>query len=352
MVFSKKDHLVGLDIGSSFIKVAELQISKKKKTLKKFGMAPLTPGAIVEGRIMDMEEVAQTIRSLFRSQKIRKKNVAISTGGHSVVIKTINTAKVPEKNLQETITAEAEQYIPYDMEDVNIDYQILGESRFAPDQMNVLLVAVKKDLVAEYMELTASAGLNAKIIDVDTFALQNIYETLAGQGAEDIVLLLDVGASKTSLNILKANTSMMMRDNDSGTHQVIEQICTRFETDIQEAEKIMQSPLEKAPDPEAVTMILDEVANTWCSEICEVVNTFQSNTNDTRVTKVVLSGGGSYVPGFADNLGSELDVKVVTISPFEGLHLDGKKFSPAFISRVSPQAPIALGLALRRVDDK
>ena len=352
MVFSKKDHLVGLDIGSSFIKVAELQISKNKKILKKFGMVPLAPGAIVEGRIMEMEEVARTIRSLFRSQKIRKKDVAISTGGHSVVIKTINTAKVPEKNLQETIVAEAEQYIPYDMEDVNIDYQILGESRFAPDQMNVLLVAVKKDLVAEYMELTASAGLNAKIIDVDTFALQNIYETLPREDAQDIVLLLDVGASKTSLNILKENTSMMMRDNDSGTHQIIEQICTRFETDIQEAEKILQGPLEKAPDPEAVTMILDEVANTWCSEICEVVNTFQSNANDTRVTKVVLSGGGSFVPGFAENLESELDAEVVTIMPFEGLQLDEKKFSSAFVSRVSPQAPIALGLALRRVDDK
>ncbi|MEE4365453.1 MAG: type IV pilus assembly protein PilM [Desulfotignum sp.] len=352
MVLSKKDHLVGLDIGSSSIKVAELQISRNKKILKKFGMEPLIPGAIVEGRIMDMEAVAKTIRSLFRSQKIRKKDVAISTGGHSVVIKTINTVKMPEKDLQESIVAEAEQYIPYDIEDVNIDYQILGESQFSPDQMNVLLVAVKKDLVAEYMDLTTNAGLNAKIIDVDTFALQNIYETVPGQNPDDITLLLDVGASKTSLNILKESTSMMMRDNDSGTHQIVEQICSRFETDVQAAEKILQNPEENAPDPEVVALILDDVANIWCSEICEVVNTFQSNTNDTRVTKVVLSGGGSYIPGFADKLTSELSAKVVTISPFAGLHLNEKKFSAAFTSRVGPRAPIALGLALRRVDDK
>ena len=352
MVFSKKDHLVGLDIGSSSIKVAELQISRNKKILKKFGMKPLAPGAIVEGRIMDVEEVAKTIRDLFRSQKIRKKDVAISTGGQTVVIKTINTAKMPDKDLQESIVAEAEQYIPYDIEDVNIDYQILGESQFSPDQMNVLLVAVKKDLVAEYMDLTANAGLNAKIIDVDTFALQNIYETLPGQDPKDITLLLDVGASKTSLNILKGGTSMMMRDNDSGTHQIIEQICSRFETDLHEAEKILQGPVENAQDPEAVAMILDDIANIWCSEICEMVNTFQSNTNDTRVTKVVLSGGGAYIPGFADTIGSELSAEVGTISPFGGLHLDEKKFSAAFTSRVGPQAPIALGLALRRVDDK
>ncbi len=352
MVFSKKDHLVGLDIGSSFIKVAELQISPKKKILKKFGITPLAPGAIVDGRIMDVETVAKTIRALFRSQKIRKKDVAISTGGHSVVIKTINTAKVSEKNLQESIMAEAEQYIPYDIEDVNIDYQILGESQFSPDQMNVLLVAVKKDIVAEYMDLTTMAGLNAKIIDVDTFALQNIYETLPDQNPEDIVLLLDVGASKTSLNILKDNASMMMRDNDSGIHQLLEKISTQFETDIQGAEKILQAPVANAPDPRRMTMMLHEVANAWCSEICEVVNTFQSNTNDTLVTKVVLSGGGNYIPGFADNIRSELEAEVFTIAPFTGLQVDEKKFSSTFISRVGPQAPIALGLALRRVDDK
>ncbi|MCA1794515.1 MAG: type IV pilus biogenesis protein PilM [Desulfotignum sp.] len=352
MVFSKKDHLVGLDIGSAFIKVAELQISPKKKILKKFGMTPLAPGAIVDGRIMDVEAVAKTIRALFRSQKIRKKDVAISTGGHSVVIKTINTAKVSEKNLQESIMAEAEQYIPYDIEDVNIDYQILGESHFSPDQMNVLLVAVKKDIVAEYMDMTTMAGLNAKIIDVDTFALQNIYETLPDQNPEDIVLLLDVGASKTSLNILRDNTSMMMRDNDSGTHQLFEKISTQFETDIQGAEKILQAPVANAPDPRRMKMMVHDVANAWCSEICEVVNTFQSNTNDTLVTKVVLSGGGSYLPGFADNIRSELEAEVFTIAPFRGLQMDEKKFSSTFISRVGPQAPIALGLALRRVDDK
>ncbi|MBU2631503.1 MAG: type IV pilus assembly protein PilM, partial [Proteobacteria bacterium] len=217
MIFGKKDHLVGLDIGSSFIKVAELKISGNKYALHKFGMTRIAPGTIVEGRVIDMETLANDIRALFKSQKIREKNVAISTGGHSVVIKTINTSTRPDKELHTTIYSEAEQYIPYDIDDVNIDFQVLGESDFSPDQMSVLLVAVKKDLVAEYIDLIHLAGLNPKIIDVDTFALQNAYEILPYENREKITLLVDVGASKTSLNIIKANSSLMMRDTVSGT---------------------------------------------------------------------------------------------------------------------------------------
>jgi type IV pilus assembly protein PilM len=352
MAFSKNNHLVGLDIGSSVIKVAEIQVSRKGKLLKKFAMTPVAPGAIVDGRIVDMPGVADTIRQLFKTQKIREKKVAISTGGQSVVIKTINTARLPDKDMHKSILAEAEQYIPYDIEDVNVDYQVLGESEFSSDQMNVLLVAVKKDLVAEYIELTAMAGLNASIIDVDTFALQNIYETLPGQDPEDRILLLDVGASKTSLNILKNKVSMMMRDNGSGTFQIMEEIAARFETDIEAAQKMLLHPVADAPDPQTMTAILQEAADFWCSEIADAVHTFLTNANEEWITRIVLSGGGAYIQPFSHRLKNELDVPVSIIEPFGGLDLDKKQFSPEFISRVGPQAPIALGLALRRVDDK
>ncbi len=352
MGFSRKGHLVGLDIGSSTIKAAEIQISKKKKTLKKFGMISVKPGAIVDGRIKDMPEVADTIQTLFKSLKIREKKVAISTGGQSVVIKTINTARVPEKDLQQTIVVEAEQYIPYDIEDANIDYQVMGESEFSSDQINVLLVAVKKDLVAEYMALTAMAGLDASIIDVDTFALQNIYETLPYLDRKDLTLLLDVGASKTSLNILKNNISMMMQDNGSGTFQIIEEICARFDMDFVSAEEILQAPVSAAPDPEIMTAIFQEAAEVWCAEISDVVHAFLNNAPDARITNIVISGGGSYIQPFLDRLETQLDARVSIIEPFAGLELNENRFPPAFISQAGPRAPIALGLALRRVDDK
>ena len=290
MVFGKKDHLVGLDIGSAFVKVAELKISKKGNSLQKFGVAPVPNGVIEEGRIADKDRLADIIRTLFKSHKIREKNVAISTGGHSVVVKTISTPTVDEKELHQTIRAEAEQYIPYDIDDVNIDYQILGESEFSSEQMNVLLVAVKKDLVAEYMDLIQSAGLNPSIIDVDTFALQNIFETLPDQDPEEVVLLVDVGASKTSLNILKDHSSMMMRDTMSGCNQIVEAVRDGLDTDFTTAEQIIQG--KKAPPPGGpaiVEEICTSIAGGWCAEICEVVHSFHSGTNEIRVERIVLA---------------------------------------------------------------
>ncbi|MDM8536565.1 type IV pilus assembly protein PilM [Desulfobacterales bacterium HSG17] len=351
MVFGKKDHLVGLDIGSSFIKVAEIKVTGKGHVLNKFGMSKIAPGSIVEGRVVDVEGLAREIKALFKSQKIREKNVAISTGGHSVVIKTINTANKPEKELNETIYSEAEQYIPYDIDDVNIDYQILGQSEFSPDQVNILLVAVKKDLVAEYIDLIHQAGLNPRIIDVDTFALQNAYEILPYEKREQTTLLVDVGASKTSLNILKSNVSLMMRDNVSGTNQIVEEICNQYDISVKEAYQAANGE-SSTIGHEKIQEIGLRVAQSWCSEICEVVNTYQSGTSDEKVENIILSGGGVFVEGFQDSLLSELDADVSIINPFEALIVNEQKFSDSFITKASPLAPIAIGLALRRVDDK
>ncbi len=351
MMFGKKDHLVGLDIGSSFIKVAEIKVTGKGYVLNKFGISKIKPGSIVEGRVADVEGVAKSIKNLFKSQKIREKNVAISTGGHSVVIKTINTSNASEKELHKIIYSEAEQYIPYDIEDVNIDYQVLGESEFSSDQLNILLVAVKKDLVAEYIDLVNKAGLNPAIIDVDTFALQNIYEIIPYENREKITLLIDVGASKTSLNILQSNVSLMMRDNVSGTDQIVEEICEQFDMAPDEAYQVVTGESD-AVASDKVESISSEIVQMWCDEISEVVHTYQSGAGDEKVEKILLSGGGVFVKGFKDSLLSELDADISIINPFDALIVNKKMFPDSFITRVSPLAPIAMGLALRRVDDK
>lgn len=354
MVFAKKDHLVGLDIGSFSIKAAELKTTGKGHFLHKFGMSQIPYGSIVEGRVVDMDSVADAIKTLFKSQKIREKNVAISTGGHSVVIKTINTSTNSEKELHETIYSEAEQYIPYDIEDVNIDYQILGESEYSSEQMNVLLVAVKKDLVAEYIELIHMAGLNPKIIDVDTFALQNIYEILPYKNQEKTTILIDVGASKTSLNILKADSSLMMRDTVSGTNQILEEICKRSGLSMDEAHQAVSREKDDSAsaNQEMIQEISLQTAQSWCSEISEVIDTYESSANTENVENIVLSGGGAFVKELKACLLSELEADVSIINPFEALTFNEKKFSDSFITKVAPLAPIALGLALRKVDDK
>lgn len=350
-MFRKKDHLVGLDIGSSFIKVAELKPTGKGYNLHKFGMTRIPTGVIIEGRIMDMKRLSNEIRSLFRAQKIREKNVAISTGGHSVVIKTINTANRQEKEVHESIYAEAEQYIPYDIDDVNIDYQILGESE-SSEQLSVLLVAVKKDLVAEYIELIQMAGLNPRIIDVDTFALQNAYEMLPYRNRECVTLLVDVGASKMSLNILKAETSLMMRDNISGTNQILEEIAEQYGMSIEEAGQAVNGEGKNRIGQDKLKAIGLKVSQSWCSEISEVVNAFETGVDNEKVEKIILSGGGVFVDGFKDSLLAELEADISVINPFEGLIVNEKKFPESLINQAAPLAPIAIGLALRRIDDK
>ncbi|MFH1155037.1 MAG: type IV pilus assembly protein PilM [Pseudomonadota bacterium] len=352
MVFGKNDHLVGLDIGSSFVKVAEIRESSKGISLKKLAVAYLPPGAIEEGSIREMETVANVIRKLFKSQKIKEKKVAISTGGYSVVVKTINMPTATEIDLQDSIRFEAEQYIPYDIEDVNIDFQIIGTSEFSPDQMNVLLVAAKKDLVAEYMDLITLAGLNPCIIDVDTFALQNAYETFCPDNSKGVFMLMDVGASKTSLNILRKTTSLMMRDSSFGTAQIRDEIMTVAGVTAQEADQYLNGMVPELISREVYLGICDRVSRGWCAEVYNVIRAYQSKSSEGGVERIILSGGGAFVPGFAQNLAVEVSTEVAIINPFEKIRIDPGLFSEGYLNQMAPLSTIALGLALRKVNDK
>lgn len=350
MIFGKNDHLVGLDIGAAFVKVAELKTTKTGRTLHKFGIAKVPEGMIQEGRIADMAGLAEIIRSLFKSQKIKEKKVALSTGGHSVVIKTISTSKVTDEQLHRNIRAEAEQYIPYDIDEVNIDYQILGDSEYSAEQMNVLLVAVKQDLVDEYVELIQMAGLNPVIIDVDAIALQNVYEILPDVDHERITLLLDVGASKTSVNILQNNYSMMMRDMSNGCYQLVSVVSEQLEVDREKALQIIMGEVDYPESAQVLGDLYEMVVGNWCSDICEVVYSFESGPGNAGVEQIVVSGGGGFINLLAEKLTKELKVAVSKINPFAGLVSDLKELGE--LEAYQFLAPIALGLAMRRVDDK
>lgn len=357
MIFNKKSHLVGLDIGTSLIKVAELKSSGKNAALNKFAITPIRAGLIEDGQIVEMEELAQVIKALFKTNKIKSKNIAISTGGSSVVVKTISmpsAASSSEASLLESIRFEAEQYIPYDIDDMNIDFQILGDSDGNDDQMNVLLVAVKKEIVTSYIELTDQAGLNAQVIDVDSFALQNIYESSSkSKGRSDgITMLIDVGTHKTSLNIVKGNVSMMMRDSSSGVGQIWEEISSECNCSIEDAIKIFLGINKDVMDLESLDEMRQNFAKMWSMEIQNIVKTFQSKSAYGKIDKVLVTGGGSLVGGFIDSLAEGLSLPVSIFNPFEGVVVNSKQFSDSFINQSAPFAAIALGLALRKVNDK
>jgi len=351
MVFRKKDRLAGLDIGSRTIKVGEVGDTKKGQVLEKFGTIDIAPGLIEDGSIKDPEAIAESIRQLYHANGIREQNVAISIGGYSVIVKKINVQTMTEDELQDSIQFEAEQYIPFDISDVNLDFQILGENEHNPNQMSVLLVAAKKEMVNDYINLTQLAGLNPCIIDVDAFALQNIFEVSYDTNEENVALI-DIGASKTSLNILKGRTSVFMRDVSLGCGQINQKIVSIADCSLEEAEELKFGNQTDKISQEDLSDIISSVVADWCTEIRRALDFFYSTYPDEQIKKIVLSGGGGAIKEFRQLLAVETSADVQTLNPFENFHVNEDRFEPAFIERIAPQASICMGLAIRRASDK
>lgn len=351
MLLGKKNHLVGLDIGSRTIKAGEVIDGKRGHTLKRFGMIDIPPGAIEDGAVNDAQVVADAIRQLFKTYGFKENNVAVSIGGYSVIVKKINVQNMPEEQLQETIQFEAEQYIPFDISDVNLDFQILGESEHNPNQMSVFLVAAKKEMVNDYIDLINMAGLNPIIIDVEAFALQNIFELNYPDEHENIALI-DIGAAKTSLNILKGLSSVFMRDVALGCAQINQKISSMIGCSVEEAELLKHGEQPDKISAEDLSSVVSTVVSDWCTEIRRALDFFYSTYPEDQITRIVLSGGGANISEFRQLLAAETSAKVEMINPFQSLVVDHSAFEPAYIEQISPQASICMGLSIRRVDDK
>ena len=351
MAFGKKDHIVGLDIGSRSVKAAEITETKRGLLLKRFGIVDIAHGAIEEGTIIDAETVAESIKQLFKSYNIRESNVAVSIGGYSVIVKKISVQTMDEEKLQETIHFEAEQYIPFDISDVNLDFQILGESESNPGQMNVFLVAAKKEMVNDYINLVNLAGLNPCIVDVEAFALQNTFEANYDMQSENTALI-DIGASKTSLNILKGNSSLFMRDVSLGCGQINQKIMSLIECSFEEAEQLKFGDKPDRLTPEDLKGIISSVVADWCTEIRRALDFFYSTYPEDQIKRIILSGGGANIDEFRELLATEASAEVESINPFKNFEIDQKSFDDAFIKQIAPQSAISMGLAMRKVDDK
>lgn len=353
MFFKKKIHIIGLDIGSTTLKAAEIVETNQGQSLNNFGMLNIGPGIIEEGVIKDTTAVAEAVKELLDKSNIKEKNVAISIGGYSVIVKKINVQTMTEDELQETISFEAEQYIPFDIADVNLDFQILGESEQNPNQMSVLLVAAKKDMISDYMNLTEVAGLNTCIIDVDAFALQNIFEfNYTVEEDDESVALIDIGASKTSLNILKGYSSVFMRDVSLGCSQINQQIMSIADCSMAEAEALKHSEQPDKISSEELDGIVSTVVTGWTTEIRRALDFFYSTYPEDHIAKIILSGGGANIEEFRRLLAEESTAEVEIINPFQNFNVDSSQFDSSYLEKIAPQAAICLGLGIRRIDDK
>lgn len=363
MPIAKKNQLVGLDIGSHSIKVVEIDSSKKGLILKNIGMVGLPEGAISEGSIKEIEIVSSAIKTLYKNLKIKNKNVACSISGYSVIVKKISVEKRDESELETSIQEEAEQYIPFDINDVNLDYEILespeeeieagggGEDRENSKLMDVMLVAAKKDIVEDYMGLLHLTGLNPVVLDVDAFALQNALE--AGQGqSSGCFAVVNVGAEELGINAIKDGISLFTRDSSYGGFQINDAIMEQFDVSYEEAEKIKLGATKPDQNAEALEEIFSSVVSGWVNEIKRALDFLASTYPDETIEKIYISGGGSRIPGFMKYLSMETEIPVEEMNPFANLRINEKVFDPKYLGFMAPQAAVAVGLALRSIGDK
>ncbi|MDY6837675.1 MAG: type IV pilus assembly protein PilM [Thermodesulfobacteriota bacterium] len=351
MAFKKKDHLFGVDIGSRTIKLAEVLEKKGERSLSKLAMANLPVGSIVEGRIRQAKVVADTIKGLVKREKIKTDNVATSISGYSVIIERIVVGSMSDEELHDRIQYEAEQYIPFDVEDVNIDFEILGEHETNPNQMNVMLVAAKKEVINEYIEVLEMADLNPCVIDVDVFALERVFEE-GYLEEEKSVALVDIGANKLNVNIVKDSVSAFTRDVAVGGEEITREIADKLQCSFEEAEEIKLAHGAGKMSQEDYEKIVTSFISKWGREIRRVIDFYYSTASGEEIKQILLSGGATQTPGFFEHLAAETSVAVAALDPFKALDVKNKSHDMNHLKRMAPQAAICMGLATRRVGDK
>lgn len=348
-LFRKKD-LLGLDIGSNSIKAVEFEWGKNPR-LKHFGMIPLPPEAIVDGALMDSASIVESIRSLVEGLKIKTKNAAVSVSGHSVYTKAITVPLTPQDQLGAAILWEAGRQIPFDIEDVRLDYQILDEG-IKSDQMSVLLVAAKKEMIDDYKAVIEEAGLSPAIVDVDVFAIENAFNLNYESAIDEVVALVNIGASVMNINILKGGTSAFTRDVSIGGRQITEEIQKRLKMTYEEAEAIKL----KERDAGAQSGEVDQIVQTMVDQIATVVKQslefFLASSTGEDVKKIYLSGGCAKIQMLPSMIEERIDTPVEVFNPFAKVDFNPDVFDPVYIKQVAPLAAVAVGLALRREDLK
>lgn len=356
MFAMRKRLLVGIDIGTHSIKVVRLKQKGQGYQLLNFGIMPLRPETMVDGNIADADAVVEAIHNLIRIEKIKAKEVATAVSGQSVIVKRIRLPQMTEQELNEAIQGEAEQHIPFEIADVNIDFQVLPAPREdderADNQMDVLLVAAKKTKIRDYTSLLTAAGLNPVVVDIDAFALENEYEVFTGQ-EDGVVALVDIGATTMNINILKAGSTLFQRDIAIGGNRYTAALQKALQVSYDEAEALkMGVDMTAKHSQEAVLAVIAGVSGEIGGEIQRSFEFFRTTAGDEIIDKMVISGGCAKIKGLDRFLSNRLGLPVSVADPFRGLYYNEKVFDPEYLHAMSPVAAVSVGLALRRMRDR
>lgn len=344
---SEGKNLVGVDIGSSSIKVAEIREPRRGgRSLARFGYHPLPSQTIVDGQIINSGAVVDGLSRLFH--KAPRRDVALRVSGHSVIIKKITMPQMTSAELQEQITWEAEQHIPFDLTEVQIDWQIVAQ-RAEQGQMDVLLVAAKKEEITDLTNLALEAKLKPKVVDLDAFTVQNAFE--AGYGVpppEQTVVLLHIGASLTTLNILTEGTTSFTRDIANGGNQITEEIQRGLGISDEEAEAYKCGGDGRGLVPREVPEIIARVVEQLAGEIQRSLDFYLATSGAGEVSRVLVSGGSANIRPLLDAIERRCRVPVERLDPLRAAAPEGRSVDMALLSARAPQATVAIGLALRK----
>ncbi|HZI61011.1 MAG TPA: type IV pilus assembly protein PilM [Pyrinomonadaceae bacterium] len=345
-----KKNLVGLDIGSSSVKAVELGKKGASLQLLNLGFENLQTDTIVDGQIMELNNVSNVIAHIFSEHQIRSNRVVAGVSGHSVIVKNIVLPQMSSEELQESFSWHAEEHIPFDIADVNLDYELTGKSS---ETLHVLMAACKSDKIANVKQAIQLAGKQPVIIDVDAFALQNCYELNYQPRAGEVVALLNIGAATMNINILNGSRSVFARDASVGGSQYTSLLQRELGLSFEQAEGVKRGmPLPEGVEPKPIQPIIETVSETLALEMKKTVDFYRATAQDGEGTiqKILIAGGGSKLPGLADFLGRRFDIPVEVFDPFRQIEVDERKFDPDYMREIVPEMAVAVGLALRGVE--
>jgi len=350
MLFGKKNSLVGLDIGSHSVKVVELEAQTNKSyKLTNWGVSQPLAEAIVDGEIMDRQLVTDAISNLLESRGIKSRAVVAAVSGRAVIVKKIVMNKLSADDAQQAIYWEAEQHVPYDINDVSLDFEILGPAPNDPKQMQVLLVAAKKEMVLAFSDLIRETGLSPLIVDVDSFAVQNAVEANYDFGPDEVVAILNVGAEITNIDIVKGGVPYFTKDLQLGGNTFVEATQRKFNLSQSEAAAVVRG--ESSSGLEVVPVI--EHACEGLAMALERAQSYLRTAGEAGpVTRIMMCGGSALTPGLSEFLSRRFGVPAEIANPLTRLSYDPALFAGQDVLKVAPLLTVGIGLALRRLGDK
>jgi type IV pilus assembly protein PilM len=336
---------VGLDIGSSSVKVVELDHSGESPRLVKFGRCGLLPEAIVDGEIMDRDVVVDTIAELMEVNEITSKDVVTAVSGRAVIVKKIQMDKMTDDEARDAINWEAEQHIPFDIDDVALDFQVLNRDA-SPERMDVLLCAAKREMLEARASLIRAAGLSPQIIDIDSFAVQNAYEHAYDHEEGTVTLLLNVGCFVSNVNIVKDGIPYFTRDLSFAGNAILEAVQKDLGVDYDEARTILESPGEERLDD--LQSIVGFVGEELAVGIEKSLSYLRASGEADHIDRIVLSGGSAFAPGLREAIEKRQGSPVEIANPFRNVEWDEALFGEQDPTALGPHYMVASGLALRK----